>query len=282
MEENKNMPPIYVVSGGKGVAGHTIVETMLIQYPDNKIPVIVEPEVKSQEQVDDITNQVVEVNGAIAHTMVNHEMRRILIEACEEKNIPHFDLIGGLSDYLDQTLDIQPVEQPGLYRLRNIQYYRRVRAIEFTMAHDDGQQADKIKNADIILTGVSRTGKTPLSIYMAMFGWKVANVPIVAGIEPPNSLFQVDPRRVFNLDISIVFLIAQRSNRILKFGMSEDSDYVNRRKVRDELDYAKSICEKGGFTGINVSNKPIEYSANRIITMVTDRFGADKWQRDEE
>ena len=282
MKENKIMPPIYVVSGGKGVAGHTIVETMLIQYPDNKIPVIVEPEVKSPEQVDEITNQVVEVKGAIAHTMVNHEMRRIVIEACEKKNIPHFDLIGGLSDYLDQTLDIQPVEQPGLYRLRNIQYYRRVRAIEFTMAHDDGQQADKIKNADIVLTGVSRTGKTPLSIYMAMFGWKVANVPIVAGIPPPESLFMVDPKRVFTLDISIVFLIAQRSNRVSKYGMSEDSDYINRRKVRAELDYAKSICEKGGFTMITVSNKPIEYSANRIITMVTDRFGADKWQRDEE
>ena len=282
MDKKKYMPPIYVVSGGKGVAGHTIVETMLIQYPDNKIPVIVEPEVKSLQQIDDITDQVVSANGAIAHTMVNHEMRRILIEACEQKNIPHFDLVGGISDYLDKTLDIRPVEQPGLYRLRNIQYFRRVRAIEFTMSHDDGQQADKIRNADIILTGVSRTGKTPLSIYMAMFGWKVANIPIVAGIEPPKTIFEVDPRRVFSLDISIVFLIAQRSSRVAKFGMSPDSDYVNRRKVRAELDYAKSICEKGGFTTINVSNKPIEYSANRIITMVTDRFGADKWQRDEE
>jgi len=281
MEEQKNMPPIYVLSGGKGVAGHTIVETMLIQYPDNKIPVIVEPNVLKKDQIEEITERVVEANGAIAHTMVNHTMRKTLIETCIQKGIPHFDLVGGLADYLDHTLDIHPVEQPGLFRLRNIEYFRRVRAIEFTMAHDDGQQADKIKNADIILTGVSRTGKTPLSIYMAMFGWKVANVPIVPGVEPPASLFEVDPKRVFSLDISIVFLIAQRSNRISRFGMSEDTDYVNRRKVRDELDAAKKICEKGGFTLINVSNKPIEYSANRIITMVTDRFGADKWQRNE-
>ena len=281
MEERKNMPPIYVVSGGKGVAGHTIVETMLIQYPDNKIPVIVEPEVLTQKQVEDITDKVALVNGAIAHTMVDHGMRKFLKETCLQKNIPHFDLIGGLSDYLDQTLDIRPVDQPGLFRLRNIEYFRRVRAIEFTMAHDDGQQADKIKNADIILTGVSRTGKTPLSIYMAMFGWKVANVPIVHGIEPPASLYEVDPQRVFSLDISIIFLIAQRSNRLHRMGVQDESDYVNRRKVRDELDYAKSICDKGGFTLIKVSNKPIEYSANKIITKVTDRFGADKWQRDE-
>jgi len=281
MEEERNMPPIYIVSGGKGVAGHTIVETMLIQYPENKIPVIVEPEVLSDWQVDEITDKVLETKGAVVHTMVNRNMRKIVIETCERKNIPHFDLVGGISDYLDQTLDIRPVEQPGLYRMRNIEYFRRIRAIEFTMAHDDGQNWEKIKNADIILTGVSRTGKTPLSIYMAMYGWKVANVPLVPGIDPPESLFLVDPRRVFGLNISIIYLIAQRKSRISKFGMSPDSDYINRRKVRDELDNALQIFEKGGFTVLNVSNKPIEFSANQIITMVTDRFGSDKWQRDE-
>lgn len=281
MEERKLMPPIYVVSGGKGVAGHTIVETLLIQYPDNKIPVIVEPDVFSAEQIEKITDQVVESGGAIAHTMVSNEMRQTLVDACVRKSIPHFNLIGGLSEYLDNTLDIRPANQPGLYRLRNIEYYRRIRAIEFTMAHDDGQKADKIKNADIILTGVSRTGKTPLSIYMAMFGWKVANVPIVPGIEPPESLFEVDRRRVFGLNISIIYLIGQRSSRVARINMDEESDYVNRRKVRDELDYALRIFNKGEFSIVNVSNKPIEYSANKIITKITDRFGADKWQRDE-
>jgi regulator of PEP synthase PpsR (kinase-PPPase family) len=281
MEEKKNMPPIYVVSGGKGVAGHTIVETMLIQYPDNKIPVIVEPDVFTTEHIDEITDKVQETRGAVVHTMVDHNMRKLLIDACDKKNIPYFDLVGGLSDYLDQALDIRPVDHPGLFRLRNIEYFRRVRAIEFTMAHDDGQKADKIKNADIILAGVSRTGKTPLSIYLAMFGWKVANVPIVPGIDPPESLFEVDPKRVFGLNISMIYLVGQRKSRITRINMPEDSDYINRRKVRDELDYAVRIFDKGGFTVVNVSNKPIENSANKIITMVTDRFGADKWQRDE-
>ena len=149
------------------------------------------------------------------------------------------------------------------------------------MAHDDGQNATKIENADVILTGVSRSGKTPLSIYLAMFGWKVANVPIVPGIAPPESLFKVDPKRVFGLDISIIYLIAQRANRVNRINMSEDSDYINRRKVRDELDYAKKIFMTGEFTILNVTNKPIENTANQIVTMVTDRFGADKWQKDE-
>ena len=149
------------------------------------------------------------------------------------------------------------------------------------MAHDDGQNVSKIENADVVLAGVSRTGKTPLSIYLAMFGWKVANVPIVPGVPPPESLFTIDPRRVFGLDISIIFLIAQRANRVHRMNMAEDSDYIDRRKVRDELDLAKRIFQKGGFTILNVTNKPIEYTANQVVTMVTDRFGADKWQRNE-
>ncbi len=282
MEDQKGMPPIYIVSGGKGVAGHTIVETMLIQYPDNKIPLIVEPEVLTVEQVEKIVEKAIESNGAIVHTMVDRPIRRALRELCDSNNIPHFDLVGGLFNYLDKTLDIRPVDQPGLFRLRNIEYFRRVRAIEFTMAHDDGQNAHKIKNADIILTGVSRTGKTPLSIYLAMFGWKVANVPLINGIEPPDSLFEVDPKRVFGLNISTIYLVAQRSGRVARLNMPEDTDYTNRRMVRAELDFAMGLFKKGNFSILNVSNKPIEYSANKIITMLTNHFGVDKWQKEEE
>jgi len=280
--ESKSMPPIYIVSGGKGVAGHTIVETILIQYPDNKIPVVIEPEILTEAQVEALTNEVAENKGAIVHTMVDHKMREVVIRHCMAKDIPHFDLVGDLSDYLDKTLDIRPVNQPGLYRLRNIEYFRRVRAIEFTMAHDDGQHVEKISGADVVLTGVSRTGKTPLSIYLAMFGWKVANVPLVPGIAPPENLFTIDPNRVFGLDISAVYLVAQRSSRVTRLNMSEDSDYVNRRKVREELDYALEIFQQGGFNILDVTNKPIEYSANRIVTALTDHFGAEKWQRPEE
>lgn len=282
MQENNSMPPIYIVSGGKGLAGQNIVEIMLIQYPDNKIPIITEPEVQSEERVEEITENVLRTKGAIVHTMVSHKMRKCVVDACERKGIPHFDLVGGLSDYLDKTLDIRPVEQPGLFRLKNIEYFRRIKAIEFTVAHDDGQNYEKIEKADIVLAGVSRTGKTPLSIYLAMFGWKVANVPIVPGIEPPETLFNVDPRRVFGLDISIIYLIAQRANRVKMMNYGDDTDYVDRRKVREELDYAHRIFSKGGFTTLDVTNKPIEYSANRITTLLTDRFGPDKWQVDDD
>ncbi|WP_282036788.1 pyruvate, water dikinase regulatory protein [Saccharicrinis aurantiacus] len=281
MEQESNVPPIYIVSGGKGVAGHTLVESMLIQYPDHKIPVMIEPEVATQERIDEIIKKVLKTNGVIAHTMIDVKVRRWLIDSCESNDIRHFDLVGNMTDYLDSVHDLKPTAQAGLYRMRDMEYYRRVRAIEFTMQHDDGMHNDKIATADIVLAGVSRTGKTPLSIYLAMFGWKVANVPIVPGTPIPQTLFEIDPNRVFGLTISMTYLIAQRSSRVTRINMNPNTDYVEPRKVRMELDYAANLFKKGGFKVLNITNKPIEYSANEIITILTSRFGSDKWSNEE-
>ncbi len=135
-----------------------------------------------------------------------------------------------------------------------------------------------MNEADIILTGVSRTGKTPLSIYMGMFGWKVANVPLVPGIDPPEAIFSVDSRRVFGLTTSPHYLIAQRSNRVKLLGLKEDDDYINSRKVRLELDFANLIFRRGGFKTFNITNKPVESTANEILTLLTDSFGRDEWR----
>jgi regulator of PEP synthase PpsR (kinase-PPPase family) len=272
-------PPIYIVSGGKGLAGDAIVQSVLIQFPNNKVPVIVVPDVLTQDKMDDIISKVLLTNGVIVHTMVDPDARKMLINSCVQSGVRHIDLAGDLSDYLSNLLDTQPISQPGLYRLSNIAYFRRVEAIDFTLKVDDGQNPEKIGQADIVLTGVSRTGKTPLSVYLAMFGWKVANVPIVPGIDPPDSLFKADPKRVFGLNISPVYLIAQRANRVKSLHMDEDTDYINKRKVAEELEYARRIFDKGGFTEIQITNKPIESSANEILTILTSRFDQEKWQR---
>lgn len=275
----KYLPPIYVVSGGKGIAGDSVVQSILIQYPNNQVPVIIIPNVLTEENAVEAVEKVSRTKGVIVHTMVVPEVRRALIEACEEKNIRHFDLVGGLSDYLTDLLNIRPISKPGLYRLSHIDYYKRIEAIEFTLKHDDGQNSEKIGNADLILTGVSRSGKTPLSVYLAMFGWKVANVPIVNGIAPPQSLLQADKNRVFGLTISPNYLIAQRANRVISLNMPAESDYIDPRKVREEIAYSERIFEQGGFTVIDITNKPIESSANEVLTLLTDRFSRDKWKR---
>lgn len=278
MVQNSEIPPpIYVVSGGKGLAGDSVVQSILIQFPDNKVPVIIVPDMSSPEKAGEVVNNALKSRGVIVHTMVNPFMRKVLTMACEENKVKHFDLVGDLSNYLENLLKVEPISKPGLYRLKRIDYFHRIEAIEFTLRHDDGQYAEKIDKADIILTGVSRTGKTPLSVYLAMFGWKVANVPLVPGIPPPESLFQVDKNRVFGLTISPNYLIVQRGNRVKTLQMADDVDYIDRRKVTMEIEYAERFFNQGGFTIINITNKPIESSANEILTILTDRFGQDRW-----
>lgn len=278
-QDKKTPAPIFVVSGGKGIAGDSVVQSILIQFPNNNVPVIIVPNVLTPESAWDAAETALNAKGVIVHTMVNPEVRKVLVNACDEKGVQHFDLVGGLSDYLSDLLQTQPISKPGLYRLSHIDYFKRIEAIEFTLQHDDGQHVEKIEHADIILTGVSRAGKTPLSVYLAMFGWKVANVPLVPGIDPPSTLFTVDKNRVFGLTISVNNLISQRGNRIKSLSMSPLSDYVQPRKVFEEIEYAETVFKRGGFTIIDITNKPIESSANEILTMLTERFDRDNWKR---
>lgn len=264
---------IFIVSGGKGLAGHTLVSSLLIQYPKSKIPVKVLPNVQNTTKIEEVITKAINMKALVVHTMVNSDLRHQLIEACVKSKVEHIDLMGPLADFLEQEVGLQSVNVPGLYRRINAEYFNRVDAMEYTLNNDDGLNPQKIKSAEIVLTGVSRAGKTPLSVYMSMFGWKVANVPLIKGIEAPKELFEIDPRRVFGLKISPVHLISQRAKRLRNINNESNTDYVDKRLVNEEIRYADRIFEKGSFTVINVTNKPVETSANEIIGTISDRFG---------
>jgi [pyruvate, water dikinase]-phosphate phosphotransferase / [pyruvate, water dikinase] kinase len=272
-EEKKNtIPPIYVVSGSRGLAGNHMVQSLLIQYPDNKIPVVIHPGINSEEQINKVVIKAQADNALITHTMVDPILRRLLNQMCDEMKVKKIDFMGELADYLDQQLDVEPLQHPGLYRKANQEYFERIEAIEFTLSHDDGMGAEKLYGAEIVLTGVSRVGKTPLSVYLAMFGWKVANVPIVSGIKPPKELFEVDPNRVFGLHISLPQLISHRRKRMESWASHKSEIYIDEEAVKGELREAMFIFNRGGFTVMNVTNKPIESSANDILNILSERF----------
>jgi [pyruvate, water dikinase]-phosphate phosphotransferase / [pyruvate, water dikinase] kinase len=264
--------PIYIVSGGKGLAGNNMVHSLLIQYPNNDVPVIIVPYMTEEKQLAQLVAKVKLEGGLITHTLVNRNLRDFLTNLCEENGVKHIDFMGKLADYLDETLDIPSLQTPGLYREINQEYFDRIDAIEFTLNHDDGLSPSKLHKAEIILTGVSRSGKTPLSVYLAMYGWKVANIPLVNGIDPPKELFQVDPQRVFGLSISSGQLISHRMKRLVSINNTENTSYVDERMVAQEIRNANFIFEKGGFTVLNVSNKPVETTANEILNMMANRF----------
>ena len=271
-KKEKYIGPIYVVSGGKGLAGNNMVHSLLIQYPNNNVPVIIVPDQYEEKQLIELVEKAKLEDGLITHTMVNRELRDFLRRICEERGVKHIDFMGELADYLDEKLQIPSLQSPGLYREINQQYFDRIEAIEFTLNHDDGMQPKKLHKAEIILTGVSRSGKTPLSVYLAMYGWKVANIPLVNGIDPPKELFEVDARRVFGLSINPGQLISHRMKRLRSINDTGNTEYVDEKMVVQEIRNANVIFEKGGFTIINISNKPVETSANEILNTLANRF----------
>jgi [pyruvate, water dikinase]-phosphate phosphotransferase / [pyruvate, water dikinase] kinase len=271
----RTVSPIFIVSGGKGIAGHTMVHSLLIQYPNNNVPVNVIPDIQSPDKIDEVVNQAKKTNAIIVHSMVSSSLRKMLINRCHEEGVKEIDNMGPLADYLENELGLVSISVPGLYRRINAQYFDRIEAIEYTMNHDDGLDTNHLQNAEIILTGVSRAGKTPLSVYMSMFGWKVANVPLIINIDPPGQLFEVDPRRVFGLRISPEQLIPLRTQRMKNQRMVGNNGYIDEDEVQAEVRFANRIFERGGFTVINVANKPIETTANEIIGMISERFNYD-------
>ncbi len=275
-------PHIYIVSGGKGLTGENVVKSILVQFPDFKVPTTVFSDVHTEQKALDVVLMAKNDNGIIVHTMVNKRLRATLTNFCNQYNIIHFDLMGQLTDYLTDALGAEPVQVPGLYRKINQDYFDRVSAIEFTLSTDDSMNVRKLSQADIILTGISRTGKTPLSIYMAMFGWKVANVSLVKDIPPPEELFQVDARRVFGLTIDTSNLLEQRKRRVSQMGNFKTDSYLNMITIEEELLMANKIFRQGRFTVIDVTNKPIESSANEIVHFLQERFEIDERRRMHE
>ena len=269
-----DFPYIFIVSGGKCLAANTMVQSLLVQYPENQIHIENFPNFSKEADIDSLFEKVRKYKTVIiAHTLVTRNLREKLIARCESEKIEHVDYMGPLSDFIEQKLGLESINKPGLFRKTNAPYYERIDAMEYTLNHDDGMSPERLKEADIILTGVSRVGKTPLSVYMAMFGWKVANVPLVLGIDPPKELFEVDKNRVFGLKISAAYLIPQRAKRLHAMNQAADTNYTDRATVNRELAYAQSIFERGGFTMISITNKPIESSANEITSIISKRFG---------
>lgn len=266
------IPPIYIVSGGSGDSGVQVVETVLVQFPDFQVPIIKADYVLRKEEIRDVVAEASRNNGTIIHTMVDGVLRKYIIRLAKEYKVEAIDLMGPLFERLTKILGQKPKEQPGLYRILHQSYFDRVDAIEFTMDHDDGKCFDDLPKADIVIIGVSRSGKTPLSMYLAVLGWKVANIPIISNSPLPSELFEIDRRRVFGLNIDFERLEGHRRERQERLSLGK-TIYTDPKAVFEELEMAIKIFRQNRFSSIMVSDKAIESSAADIIGIITRRFG---------
>lgn len=268
-------PPIYVVSGGAGASGEQLVHTVLAQFPQRQVPVITVGHVRRMEQVEQVVAQAVSSGGIIVHTMVEADLRAALTRQAEERGVVSIDLMGGLLARLSQVLGEEPLGHPGLYHKLHRAYFERVAAIEFAMAHDDGKNPEGWPQAEIMLVGVSRVGKTPLSMYLSVLGWRVANLPLVVGVPPPAGLFELDCRRVVGLTIEPGQLTIHRQQRQRRLGAPGPTAYTDPASIYEEVEAARRLFRQGGFTVLDVTDKPIETSADEIIERVTHRLEAE-------
>ena len=192
------------------------------------------------------------------------------------------NVMGPVLTRLADLLELSPISKPGLFRELNKDYFRRIEAIDFTVKHDDGAGLSTIGNADIILVGVSRASKTPLSVYLSYRGWKVANVPIILDVPIPDELKTVDQRRIIGLTVNPQVLRIIRVEREKKLGKTNVEDYTDIRNIQKEVLYANKIFKEMGWPVLDVTNKSIEESATIIMQMIYSRTGERKKTLPEE
>lgn len=270
----KTTPAIYIVSGGTGASGSMLVETALAQFPKANTALVKHTHIRRVGQLEAVAAEAGSTGGLIVHTLVDSDLRRELLRICEEQRVPSIDLIGELMERLALFIGREPEEKPGLYRKLRQNYFDRIAAIEFAIAHDDGQLAENAAESDIVILGVSRCGKTPLCMYLAVRGWKASNIPIIPGVSLPASLKNVDPRRVFGMVMEAESLAGHRKKRVLRMGGASLEPYAETSTVMKELDEARTIYKRGRYSVLDVTDKPIESTAEEIVELMVRHFGS--------
>jgi len=268
---------IYIVSDGTGRTAEQALNAALAQFGNVMVNLIRRPKVRTEQRVINVIKEAKENKGFIVHTLVTDKLREAMLRGGRKNNVDTIDLMGGLLGRLSEEFSVSPAEKPGLFGQLNKTYFRRIETMEFAFHHDDGQRVNELKKAEIVLLGVSRTFKTPISIYLAFKGWFVANVPIVMGQEFPPIFDKLLASNVFCLDTNARALAELRRARQNYLGGAV-GDYDDIEYVRMELMYARNLFSKNpGWAIINVTNKPIEEIASEILTLKGERGKGDRF-----
>ena len=257
---------IYLVGEGTGETINKIAKAALVQFSRENFEVKSFFLVKDRQYISRITKNAVEDRALIAFSIVEPSLRDFLIKEAQRRGLKAIDVIGDFIMQLSIFLGEKPMEIPGRQYILDEDYFRRIDAINFAVKHDDGKLPQGLKDADIILVGLSRTGKTPLSTYLANQGWKVANVPIHPDMDSPQELFQVNQRKVFGLIINVESLVKLREARLEQLGLMPYAKYADSIQVEEEIEWSTEFFKHHpSWRVIDVSNKAIEEISASII-----------------
>jgi regulator of PEP synthase PpsR (kinase-PPPase family) len=264
---------LHLVSDSTGETLITVARAVAAQYA-NVTPVEhVYPLVRTTKQLDRVLMEVEESPGIVLYTLLDKDLIGKLESKCREFNIPYLSILGPVLGLFQAYLGATESHRIGAQHTLNSEYFKRIDALNYTMLHDDGQHTEGLEEADVVLVGVSRTSKTPTSIYLANRGVRTANVPLVPGIPLPRDLEMLKKPLVVSLHATPERLIQIRQNRLLGLGAKTDQDdsYVDHQSVVDEVTFSKRLSAKHRWPSIDVTRRSIEETAAAIIKLWSER-----------
>ncbi len=260
---------LHIVSDSTGETAHRLVQALEAQFPDQEFEEVRHPRVESTADLELAVAKARGRPAVVVYTLVHPEMRDAMRRLCRRARVHYCDLLGHPIDAVVRVSGRAASMTPGTHAPLNPAYFRRIEAMEFAVKYDDGVGTG-LDEADIVLVGVSRTSKTPLSIYLGYLGHKAANVPIVKGIEPPRELWEIDPAKIVGLTIDPDRLAEIRRGRLRNLG-ARDRRYAALMEVYEELEAAAAVHRRLGCPVIDISEVSIEETAHRIIRIVETR-----------
>ncbi|MBC7713908.1 MAG: kinase/pyrophosphorylase [Rhizobacter sp.] len=264
---------IIIISDGTGETATAISRAVMAQFKEREVFFTRYKNIRTTEQIDAIFNEAAIHHDLIIHTIVSGKLREYISELSRTTRVRTLDLIGPALTAFSNYFNQEPMSEPGLLHQVNDEYYRRVEAMEFTLNHDDGRNIASLHLADVILVGVSRTSKTPLSVYLSQHGIKVVNIPMIKDSPLPAELFEVDQRKIFALTIDPESLREIRKNRLQRLGAEKhQGDYAEHNKIVEEVEWASAIFkENKRWPVFNVTDKALEETAADIMKLLSMR-----------
>ena len=274
MPTSNNYFHLHLVSDSTGETLITVARAVAAQYA-NVTPVEhVYPLVRSQKQLDRVLDEIEEAPGIVLFTLLEKDLVSRLEDKCKTINVPSLSIIGPVMQLFEAYLGAATTGRVGAQHVLNAEYFKRIDALNYTMIHDDGQHVEGLEEADVVLVGVSRTSKTPTSIYLANRGIRTANVPLVPGIPVPPQLETLTRPLVVSLHATPERLIQIRQNRLLSMGAESGSgsdSYTDRQSVTEEVAFARKLSAKHDWPLLDVTRRSIEETAAAIMKLYSDR-----------
>lgn len=262
---------LHMISDSTGETLITVARAVAAQYSNVSPVEHVYPLVRSQKQLDRVLAEIEEAPGIVLFTLLEKDLVERLEAKCQEINIPSLSIIGPVMQLFQAYLGTETSQRVGAQHTLNAEYFKRIDALNYSMMHDDGQHVDGLEEADVVLVGVSRTSKTPTSIYLANRGVRTANVPLVPGIPIPHQLETLTKPLVVSLHATPERLIQVRQNRLLGIGKSGDDSYIDRQTVAEEVAFARKLSAKFDWAQLDVTRRSIEETAAAIMKLLADR-----------